>query len=105
MIATLLTLISFASGSARAGAPQLEKLKVAAPYKIELFAKDLDQPRELTLGAKGTVFVGTRGGNVYAIRDGKTHVVAHGLNTPNGVAFRQGSLYVAEISRILRLDR
>jgi glucose/arabinose dehydrogenase len=30
--------------------------------------------------------------------------IATGLNSPNGVAFREGSLYVAEIHRILRFE-
>ena len=30
--------------------------------------------------------------------------IASGLNVPNGVAFRDGALYVGEISRILRYD-
>ncbi len=52
-----------------------------------------------------------RGGSVYAIqdRDGDNRAdrvieIAQGLNTPNGVALRDGDLYVAEISRILRYD-
>jgi len=31
-------------------------------------------------------------------------VLAEGLDSPNGVAFRNGSLYVAEISRVIRYD-
>src|SRR5204862_2750035 len=34
----------------------------------------------------------------------KVYTVAKGLNTPNGVAFHNGSLYIAEISTIIRLD-
>jgi glucose/arabinose dehydrogenase len=63
-------------------------------------------------GAKGTLFVGNRDEDkVYAVvdenKDGvadKTYVIAKGLNSPNGVAFKDGSLYVAEIRRILRID-
>jgi glucose/arabinose dehydrogenase len=66
----------------------------------------------MTLSPKGTLFVGSRReGRVYAIRDddrdGKAdwvRVIASGLNSPNGVAFRKGALYVAEINRILRFD-
>jgi glucose/arabinose dehydrogenase len=65
----------------------------------------------MTLGAKGTIFVGTRGETVYAVRDedgdGRVDSVRRlltGLDTPNGVAFRDGALYVAEISRVLRYD-
>jgi glucose/arabinose dehydrogenase len=68
----------------------------------------------MTLGAKGTLFVGTRdsgGGEVYAVlpgaaADGPHRVVtiARGLRSPNGVAFRDGALFVAEIGRVLRYD-
>ena len=55
-------------------------------------------------------FVGTRSGSrVYAVRDEdgdhkaeRVIILASGLNRPNGVAFKDGDLYVAEISRILR---
>ena len=58
------------------------------------------------------IFVGTQQkGSVYAVvdRDGDrkvdaVHTVASGLNVPNGVAFKDGALYVAEINRILRYD-
>jgi glucose/arabinose dehydrogenase len=33
------------------------------------------------------------------------YLVARNLNMPNGVAFRDGALYVAEVSRILRFDK
>jgi glucose/arabinose dehydrogenase len=64
------------------------------------------------LGTKGTLFVGNRGGSsVYAVVDSdkngvaeKVYTVASNLNTPCGVAFKNGNLYVAEISRILRFD-
>ena len=67
--------------------------------------------RSLALGAKGTLFVGTRRSTVYALRDtdGDNHaetvdIIADNLDTPNGVAFRDGDLYVAEVSRVLRYD-
>jgi glucose/arabinose dehydrogenase len=66
----------------------------------------------MALGAKGTIFVGSRSeGKVYAIVDRNgdyvaddVKIIATGLKMPNGVAFRNGSLYVAEVSRILRFD-
>jgi glucose/arabinose dehydrogenase len=57
------------------------------------------------------VFVGTREGSVYALRDDdhdgaaeSVRTVARGLDTPNGVAFREGALYVAEVGRVIRYD-
>lgn len=90
----------------------LNKLQLPPGFNIEVFAAPVPDARQLTRGDKGTIFVGTREENkVYAIiSDAKephgTRVItiASGLNTPNGVAFSQGSLYVAEIDRILRYD-
>jgi glucose/arabinose dehydrogenase len=64
----------------------------------------------MTLGDGGTVFVATRrDGRVYAVTDvdeGPPVVttLAEGLKMPNGVAFKDGDLYVAENHRILRFD-
>ena len=90
----------------------VETLRVPAGFTVNLFADGIESARSLTLGAEGTVFVGSRGGNdVIALRDEdgdgvaeKRWTVARGLRVPNGVAFLDGDLYVAEISRILRLD-
>ncbi len=87
---------------AKAGSVPLNKLKLPPGFKIEVLA-EVPGARSLALGAEGAVFVGTRDENVYAIKDGKVHTLAKGLNSPNGVAFRGGHLYVAEISRILVL--
>ena len=66
--------------------------------------------RSLTLGDKGTVFVGTRlQDKVYAIvdKDGKREVkmIASGLYRPNGVAFKDGTLYIAELSKISKIEK
>lgn len=83
-------------------------------FEIEVYAADLSGARSMTLSPGGTLFVGTRTeGKVYAVRDenrnhradpGEVFVIAEGLDMPNGVAFREGSLYIAEVSRILRYD-
>src|SRR5579885_1631579 len=78
-------------------------------FKIELWAGDLQEARSMTLGAKGTVFVGQRTHDgVFAIVDKGDHrevkKILKGLNSPNGVAFANGTLFVAERERILRYD-
>jgi glucose/arabinose dehydrogenase len=87
----------------------VDKVKLPPGFKIEVWADMLPNARSMTLGSKGTLFVGSRGaGNVYAvvdkggIREGK--VIAKGLQQPNGMAFRDGTLYVAEISRITKYE-
>ena len=85
------------------------KLKVPPGFKVELWASGLPNARSMAVGTNGTVFIGTRfPGNVYAVteKDGKrvNHTIAKGMHRSNGVAFKDGALYVAELSRILRYD-
>ena len=101
----------FLSVAAIAAAPDLAALRVSPGAKIEVWADGVANARSMARSTRGTVFVGTRtgGGRVYAVRtrtDGSREVltIASGLNTPNGVAYRKGALYVAEIDRILRYD-
>jgi glucose/arabinose dehydrogenase len=87
----------------------LEKIKLPAGFKIEVFA-EVDNARSLAISPSGTVFVGNRNGDkVYAVKDtdgdykaDKKWVIASGLNMPNGVAFKEGDLYVAEISKVTK---
>src|SRR5262245_6165162 len=86
----------------------LEKIKLPAGFNIAVYASGVGNARSMTLSPDGTLFVGSRdAGNVYAIvdqnKDGHADEViriASGLSLPNGVAFHDRSLYVAEISRI-----
>jgi glucose/arabinose dehydrogenase len=83
----------------------VDKLVVPAGFKVEVYADGIPEARSLALGDKGTVFVSNRNlRDVYAIVDqgGKRTVtkVLKGLNSPNGVAFANGTLYVAERNRI-----
>lgn len=90
--------------------PLLSKIQLPDGFRIDLFTESLPNARSLALGANGTIFVGSRSaGKVYALRDtngdfraDERFEIAVDLNTPNGVAFRNGDLYVAEIDRILR---
>ena len=90
----------------------LEKLKLPDGFTITLFADNVPNARTLALGNNGTIFVGSRNnGSVYALqdtdKDGKVdqrYIIANGLNLPNGVAYKDGTLYIAEINRIIRFD-
>lgn len=90
----------------------LEKIKLPPGFKIEVFVSGMKNARSMARGVEGTIFVGTRtAGNVYAVIDknkdyraDEVITIASGLRLPNGVAFRGGSLYVAEISRVRRYD-
>ena len=92
-------------------APSLDRITVPPGFRVATFTSAVPGARSLTLGAKGTVFVGTQAGSVYAVVDrehdgtaDQVFTIAKGLDMPNGVAFRQGALYVAEVSRVQRYD-
>ena len=90
----------------------LNEIQLPPGFQIDIYADKVENARSMAVGDKGTLFVGTRrAGNVYAIvdrnRDNKADEIftlAKGLNMPNGVAFRDGALYVAEVNRVLRFD-
>jgi glucose/arabinose dehydrogenase len=87
-------------------APHLEDIRLPPGFRISVYAEGLEQARSLALGERGTLFVGTNAGTVYAVPPGggRAVAVARNLQAPHGVAFRGGALYVGEIARILRYD-
>ena len=90
----------------------LSRITLPPGFQMEIYASGVPNARSMALGTKGTVFVGSRrAGKVYALVDSwhnnkadRVVTLARGLNVPNGVAFHDGSLYVAEESRLLRYD-
>jgi glucose/arabinose dehydrogenase len=91
---------------------KLEKIQLPPGFSIQVFA-EVPNARSLTVSPSGTVYVGNKSGDkVYAVtdanKDGKAdsvYTIASGLNTPNGVAFKNGDLYIATISSILKLEK
>jgi glucose/arabinose dehydrogenase len=87
----------------------LDKLKMPAGFKAELWATGLPGARAIAEGDNGKFYVGTRGiGRVYEITDAgsarTTRVLIDKLPQPSGVAFKDGNLYVATIDKVLRFD-
>ncbi len=85
-------------------------LRVPDGFRIDVFTDQVPNARQMALGDKGTVFVGSRNaGNVYAVVDtdadfraDKVFTIARQLLLPSGIAFKDQSLYVAAVNRILR---
>jgi glucose/arabinose dehydrogenase len=88
----------------------IPQLKLPKGFKIEVYASGIANARSLRLGDKGTVFVSNRQlDKVYAIVDknGKREpkVIASGLDRPNGLAFLNGTLYIAEGTQLSKLEK
>ena len=88
------------------------QLTLPAGFHISIYASGVPNARSLAIADDGTVFVGTgRAGNVYALKDKDgdgvaetKYVLASNLFMPNGLAYKNGALYVAAVNRILRFD-
>jgi len=85
------------------------RIKAPAGFKVELWAHGMPGARAMARGDGGKIYIGTRGlGRVYEVTDSgsarSSRVVVSGLNQPAGVEFRNGSLYVMAIDKMLRFD-
>jgi len=90
--------------------PNLKKIDLPEGFQIRMYADDVPNARSLELTPNGTLFVGNRAGDkVFAVLDtdddyeaDEVNTITSGKRMPNGVAFRNGDLYVAEVSRVLK---
>lgn len=86
---------------------EMNRLQLPAGFTIELYSR-VDNARSMAMSPSGTLFVGNRDkNNVYALKDlngdfkaDTIYTLAEGLRMPNGVAFKDGDLYVAEVSKL-----
>ncbi len=112
LIASLILPLIAATGSTANG-QELDKLVMPEGFSIEVYAR-VPNARQMSLGDDGTVYVGTRnraGGRVFAITDengdGKADdvvVVAEDLQTPTGLTYHQGDLYIGAINTIHKIS-
>jgi glucose/arabinose dehydrogenase len=98
--------------------PGLDSIKLPQGFTISLFSQDLPGARQMAFSPTGTLFVGTQAGKIFAIENAADSAAKGerakpakiisgrdlGFQTSNGVAFANGSLYVGDVSRILRFD-
>jgi glucose/arabinose dehydrogenase len=88
----------------------LNKIKLPTGFSIDVYA-EVPDARSMALSPSGVLYVGNKDKDkVYAVKDtngdfkaDKKWTLASGLNMPNGVAFQNGDLYIAEVSRISKL--
>jgi glucose/arabinose dehydrogenase len=100
----------YLAGVLPSAAAEMSDITLPPGFHIGVYAGNVPNARAMALGPSGIVFVGSLSeGKVYAVvdRDGdhraeKVYVLASGLNMPSGLAFQDGTLYVAAVNRILR---
>lgn len=104
------------------GIPDTESIEISlgfietpVGFEVEIFSDQVPGARQITVSPSGVVYVGTRktgeNGKVYAVVDtdndfkaDTVYTIVSGLRMPNGVAFKDGDLYVAEVSKIWKFE-
>ena len=107
-----LPLLSFLLCQAAHAEPRLELINLPPGFNISVYAEGVENARQMVRGDKGTLFAGSRrAGKLWAMSDldgdqqaDQVHLIDSGLTQPSGLEFRDGSLFVADIERVLRYD-
>ena len=89
----------------------LDSLLMPKGFKVEVYGR-VHNARSMAMSPDGTLFVGNKAnGSVYALQDRNNdmkadtlYTIAKDLIMPNGIAFKDGALYVAEINKLWRYD-
>jgi glucose/arabinose dehydrogenase len=87
-------------------------LEAPAGFEVSIFADSIKNARQMALGDTGVLYVGSRReGKIYAVVDNDSDykadsvfTIIEDLRLPNGVAYKDGALFVAEVSKIWRFD-
>lgn len=87
------------------------RLVVPEGFAVRIYARGLQEPRLMTIGPDGALFVASRrGGSIVRLADADgdgladaNQVVARGLNGPHNLEWYDGGFFVAENDRIDRL--
>ena len=104
----ILVILSFLAINAISSVDKiLENISVEKGFEISIFSNTTDAPRQITEGNSGYIFVGSKKGNVYALKDhdgnGKADfsmLIASDMSDSSGVAYYEGSLFIAEIDKV-----
>ena len=89
----------------------LKQLNLPKGFQISIYADNVPNARGMALAEDGTLFVGSKEGSVYAVKDNnqdgvadQTYTIAKNLYLPVGVAYKDGALYVSAVNRILKFN-
>jgi len=108
----IILIVSFSIISCNSDSNSQSAINLPAGFKIEIYSSNVPNARSMVLSENGILFVGTRNaGNIYALVDNdkdykvdEVITIASGLDMPNGVDLKDGDLYVAEVSRIIKFE-
>ena len=102
----LLLIISFSQNIYSDSSKVIENLKIEKGFSIEIFAENVDSPRQIAESSDGNIFVGSRSGGTISVIDANKNirVIAKGLSNSTGVTYHQGDLYFSEVDSIWKIS-
>ena len=102
----LIVIISFSQDLLPNPSKVISNLQIEKGFSIEIFAENLDTPRQIAESEAGFIFVGSRsGGIITAIDKNKNiRVIAKDLSNATGVTYHNGDLYFSEVSSIWKIS-
>ena len=100
--------LSAASGKDADGISIVQALIIDPGFEIEVFASEIDSPRQLAEDENGRIYVGSKkSGKIFAIQDSDNNgeaderiLVAENLTMATGESIFDGHLFFSEIDKI-----
>ena len=102
----LIIIITFSSKTFSDSSLILDSLTIEKGFKIEIFAENIDTPRQIAESDAGNIFVGSRSGGTISVIDsnGIVRVIVKDLSNSTGVTYHEGDLYFSEVSAIWKIS-
>lgn len=98
-VTTFILIVTFTTAG-----QDLKNINLPDGFTIEIYADNLSTVRAMAFDEEGTLYAGSKRGNVYAIDQSRqVKTIAAGLEMPVGVDYYKGNLYISAISRIYLL--
>ena len=98
-------IISFSSNVSADSSKLIKNLKIERGFSIEIFAENIETPRQIAESDSGNIFVGSRSGGTISVIDNNKNirVIAKGLSNSTGVTYHKGDLYFSEVNSIWKI--
>ena len=90
----------------------VNNLIIDSRFSVEIFASDIDSPRQMAEDGEGRIYVGSRrSGDIFALIDSDNNgqidekvLIANNLTFATGISFYDGDLFFSEINKIWKIE-
>jgi len=90
----------------------INNLVIDSRFSVEIFASDIDSPRQMAEDSEGRIYVGSRrSGDIFALIDSDNNgqvdekiLIANNLTFATGISIFDGDLFFSEINKIWKIE-